>query len=257
MKTRLLTALGILAVVIPALIFGGIFTQLLVSIIVIAGSYEFLRLSEHVLPKSFVIIMMALELVGILILPSSLIYGFIGTIFLILLALPVFDEKYTPKDSFVCMSCISFFILMGRAFMTIFNESVMFVWLIIIATYVTDTFAYLGGRMFGKHKLIPRVSPNKTIEGSVSGYVVSFIVTFLFGKFMIPESYQIVVLLSAIFLPIFGQIGDLAFSAIKRCYGIKDFGNIFPGHGGMLDRVDSLLFNIMAFYFIFMIGALL
>lgn len=257
MKTRILTMLAILAVVIPALLLGGIFTKLLVTIIIAVGTYELTRLSDHNLSMPFVILLILCELAGIYLLPDSLLLGYIGTIFLILLALPVFNKELTPKDSFVCMSCISFFILMGHAFMEIFSVSVLFVWLIIIATYVTDSFAYLGGRALGKHKLIPRVSPNKTIEGSVCGYIVSCLVTMAFGYFVIDAQYQIVVILAAIFLPVFGQIGDLAFSAIKRCYGIKDFGNIFPGHGGMLDRVDSLLFNIMIFYFLFQIGALL
>ncbi len=113
------------------------------------------------------------------------------------------------------------------------------------APWVTDTFAYLFGRLLGKHKLIPEVSPKKTVEGSVAGIIFCMIYVMLFGFICtriwdVTCNYAVLAALG-ILLSIVGQIGDLAMSAIKREYDVKDFGKIMPGHGGALDRFDSVL----------------
>ena len=251
MKTRILTMLFILAVVIPCLIFGGIFMEGLILFIVAVGTYEFSKLSDDQLPLSFVIALILMECIGLYI-DERLVFPYVGIIFLLLLALPVWHVRFTPKDSFICMSFMAFFILVGNAVQDIYALGPRFMTLMIVATYSCDSFAYLIGRFFGKHKLNERVSPKKTIEGSIGGWVFGFLFSLLFWKlFMFEDEFRLV-LLAGIFCPIFGQIGDLAFSAIKRCYKIKDFGNLLPGHGGILDRVDSLLFNLVCFYFLMM-----
>lgn len=250
MKTRVITMLGILAVVIPCLLLGGIWMRLLVAFIVAVGTYEFSRLSDAEFPMPLVIGLIVVELIGIM-LPTEIVMGYVGIIYLFLLSLPIFNENLTPKDSFVCMSFVFFFILIGSTFIRIYNAESRFIWFIIIATYVCDSFAYLCGRQFGKHKLAPRISPNKTVEGSIGGWFFGMIISLLYGYFFINSDHLTSIAIASFFLPIFGQIGDLAFSAIKRSYKIKDFGNLLPGHGGVLDRVDSLLFNIVVFGFIF------
>lgn len=117
---------------------------------------------------------------------------------------------------------------------------------VIVATYATDTFAYLGGNLFGKHKLIERISPNKTVEGAIAGTVGSIVLSILFAYFFVNLEFT-VVLYASLLIPIFAQVGDLTFSMIKRKFDIKDFGNIFPGHGGVLDRIDSVLFSLIIF----------
>lgn len=249
MKTRIITMLAILAVVIPCLVFGGIWMEALILFIVGIGTYEFSRLSDEKLPFSFVLALIVMEVIG-LYLPYRLIFPYVGVICLLLLALPVWHERFTPKDSFICISFVAFFILVGNAVQDIYAAAPRYMTLIIVATYTCDSFAYLIGRFFGKHKLNERVSPKKTIEGSIGGWIFGFLSSLLFWKLFMYENELKLILLTGVFCPIFGQIGDLAFSAIKRCYKIKDFGNLLPGHGGILDRVDSLLFNVVCFYFL-------
>lgn len=115
-----------------------------------------------------------------------------------------------------------------------------------ISTWICDSFALFGGSLFGKNKLCPEVSPNKTIEGTISGAVaatLSGIIVF----FALRGSYDISLIkcaVTAFVCSSFGQMGDLAASLIKRATGIKDYSNLIPGHGGVMDRVDSLLFSI-------------
>ena len=121
------------------------------------------------------------------------------------------------------------------------------VWVILYAlliVWVTDSGAYLIGRKLGKHKLAPHVSPNKTWEGSIGGSLVSVIVVGLYLAFSpVKFAYGLpIMLLLTVVLSVGGQIGDLIESAFKRHYGVKDSGKILPGHGGILDRFDSLLF---------------
>ena len=110
--------------------------------------------------------------------------------------------------------------------------------------WITDSGAYLIGRKLGKHKLAPHVSPNKTWEGSIGGSLVSVIVVGLYLAFSpVKFAYGLpIMLLLTVVLSVGGQIGDLIESAFKRHYGVKDSGRILPGHGGILDRFDSLLF---------------
>lgn len=113
-------------------------------------------------------------------------------------------------------------------------------WLIFIIAFSTDIFAYLSGKYFGKNKLIPKVSPNKTIEGSLGGILGSVISTSIYCaifNFNLIEFIPIAILGS-----ILAQIGDLFASSIKRYNNIKDFGNLIPGHGGIIDRFDSIIF---------------
>lgn len=115
-----------------------------------------------------------------------------------------------------------------------------------IGAWITDIFAYFCGRAFGKHKLIPDVSPKKTIEGSVGGTLFCVIALVVFGivvEAFVPEitANIAVFAVGGFLIAIVSQIGDLSMSLIKRRYGIKDYGFIFPGHGGVLDRFDSVI----------------
>lgn len=124
------------------------------------------------------------------------------------------------------------------------------VWIIFISSWISDSFAYFTGKLFGKHKLLPVVSPKKTIEGSIGGLVFCVLANIIYG-FMMSSRFSVnfvsLTILSVI-LGIVAQFGDLVMSAIKRDIGVKDFGNIIPGHGGILDRFDSVLFVAPAAY---------
>ena len=126
--------------------------------------------------------------------------------------------------------------------------------LVFIGPWVSDTFAYLVGRAIGKHKLIPEVSPKKTVEGAVGGVVFAALGYALYGWIVLrffPADARMtlsggkvslpVMALAGAVVAVISQIGDLAMSVIKRRYGVKDYGRIFPGHGGVLDRFDSVL----------------
>ena len=118
-----------------------------------------------------------------------------------------------------------------------------------LIVWLTDSGAYLFGRKLGKHKLAPRVSPNKTWEGSICGTLLATVVLAVYLYFF-PVGYHnwgLMVFLTLL-LSILGQFGDLVESALKRFYGVKDSGKILPGHGGILDRFDSMLLVMPALY---------
>lgn len=114
---------------------------------------------------------------------------------------------------------------------------------------LTDIFAYLVGSRFGRHKLAPRVSPGKSIEGALGGLFVTVIMLFLLFSRFFSDSLGFVLYLIAV--SVLGQLGDLSMSAVKRVAGVKDFGKIFPGHGGILDRLDSLMYPLAFTWLLF------
>lgn len=127
------------------------------------------------------------------------------------------------------------------------------VWMIFISSWVCDTFAYLTGMMIGKHKMTPKLSPKKSIEGAIGGVVGSALAGTLFGYFIVEKvvpDQQITWVFAAIggIGAMISQIGDLAASAIKRNHNIKDYGHLIPGHGGIMDRFDSVIFTAPMIY---------
>lgn len=128
------------------------------------------------------------------------------------------------------------------------------VWLIVLSSWGCDTFAYCAGKMFGKHKLTPLLSPKKTIEGAVGGVAGAALLGLIFGVLFGGQMEEIVspAILCAIacaIAAVISQIGDLAASAIKRNHDVKDYGHLIPGHGGVLDRFDSMIFTAPAVFF--------
>ena len=126
--------------------------------------------------------------------------------------------------------------------------------LVFVLLWANDTFAYLTGRLLGKHKLFERISPGKTIEGSVGGLILTLVGVVVFSRFVswLPLKVAIGMGLIAV---VFGTLGDLCESMLKRQAGVKDSGNLIPGHGGILDRFDSVLFAI-PFVFVFLLMVL-
>ena len=121
------------------------------------------------------------------------------------------------------------------------DDAVFFIALILCIAWGGDTAAYFAGRFFGKHKLAPEVSPKKTVEGAIGGIISSLVVTVIIVCAFGFVNKLPLALLFTVPLCIIGMIGDLFASSIKRAAGIKDYGDLIPGHGGVLDRVDSIL----------------
>ncbi|MBQ3054834.1 MAG: phosphatidate cytidylyltransferase [Oscillospiraceae bacterium] len=129
-----------------------------------------------------------------------------------------------------------------------------------IAAWTTDTGAYFVGRFLGKHKLAPVISPKKTVEGAVGGVLICILCMVGYGvivnRYFDGDFSLVFLAVAGLVLSVLSQMGDLSLSIIKREYNIKDYGGVFPGHGGILDRFDSVLFTAPATYFVLRIFAL-
>lgn len=160
-------------------------------------------------------------------------------------------KKHNIKHLFLSLIGMFYIILGFDSIISIinnFNLGNIYVWLIFIVSVLSDTMAYFVGSCFGKHKLVPRLSPKKTIEGSIGAIFFSTLGCFIFGKvFSLNISLMIIV---GVLGSIVSQIGDLLASFVKRCVGIKDYGNLIPGHGGILDRCDSVILVSQFIYII-------
>lgn len=200
----------------------------------------------------------ALEILGFL-LAISLTFGEVtGTsyvaliitlyIFAIMSAFLIYHKSLRLEDlsqMFFLTIYISYFYA-NIVFVRKMPDGEFLIWLILIGAFVTDTFAYLFGVTFGKNKLCPEISPKKTVEGAIAGIISSTLGYLLFGivlqYFFHYQVNYFILLPLGIFASIAAQIGDLFASIIKRQHSLKDFGTLIPGHGGVFDRCDSLLF---------------
>ena len=173
----------------------------------------------------------------------------VAALALIMLTVCVFSKRTIPTTQTSSMFMTGCYIIASFACIVYIRDSSVHGQILLVMMFatpwVTDTFAYLFGRLLGKHKLIPEVSPKKTLEGCIAGIIgcTLFVVIYAFActKLWDVSCNYIVLILMGILLSMIGQIGDLAMSVIKREYNIKDYGKIMPGHGGALDRFDSVL----------------
>ncbi len=161
------------------------------------------------------------------------------------------DVVYTVTGTFYLITLIVFFSLLYGA-----KNGKIYIWYIMLSAWGSDILAYIIGKHFGKHKF-SKISPNKTIEGCIAGLlgaiILSLIYTFFINKaFPLNIEYLHIIIISAI-LGIIGQIGDFSASVIKRHFEVKDFSDLFPGHGGMIDRIDSIIFIAPFAYYSFII----
>ncbi len=142
---------------------------------------------------------------------------------------------------------ISHILMLSRLEFPNFSDHRALILFLIVSTEINDVFQYISGKLFGKHKIVPKVSPNKTWEGFLGGLILTSILFYFVGPHMTPldHNYSLALGLS---VAVAGFFGDLSISALKRDMGVKDSGNLLPGHGGLLDRLDSLCFTSLIFF---------
>lgn len=242
MKQRILSGAVIVFVTVAALSFGGSFFDVVLSFVLVQATREIVSLRTG---KPFNLCIYAVLLAfGFALLFDGYNYSFIAILLepVILATICVFDEKVTFNE-IATLFFMSVFVNYGLFIMRNLEYiDKFFLGYVFIISYLTDTFAYFTGMAFGKHKLNERISPKKTIEGSIGGWIIGGLVSFLWAYlFKYFGLEPMIFIVGAIVLPIVSQIGDLIFSMVKRFIGIKDYSNLIPGHGGILDRLDSVL----------------
>lgn len=262
MKIRIISALVMLAVFIPVLIIGKVPYAILMSILAVCGMYELINLRSKKKKKMpFFIDIMAYILVVFMTLNNYdskdlyflMDYRLMSLVIFIFLSPIVFvsnQDEYNITDALYVIASIIFIGLSFNLLILLRNYSDSFVYILYLfmITIFTDTFALVTGMYIGKHPLNKRVSPSKTIEGSVGGSIMGTVISSIFYVTVIDPTVQFVaVCFMSLCLSLIGQLGDLVFSSIKRYYGAKDFSNLIPGHGGVLDRLDSIIFVVLAF----------
>ena len=304
MRTRIITAIVGIAVVLPCALFGDWAFAVLVSIALIVGVIEIVRCAKRKYSRVLYIV--------------SFILAFLVLIWPILRKIPDMKDGYRIFDSYntiyisatiiftgICLSALLIIIDKGFTiidacfiFTTVFlialgfqsamilryypvwlyhsglapgetvpyfnlfdnlESSMLFLW-VGVGACLNDAFAYFVGVFFGKHKMNERISPKKTWEGFFGGIILTSIVlsawavildwasggthVVLKGLLELKDWHWIHILVLSVLIPLISTLGDLVFSSIKRYYGIKDFSNVLPGHGGILDRVDSMIFAL-------------
>ena len=264
MKTRIITAAVGISFVVLLMIFGEMIPILFAIAIALANtiaSMEFLTAKKlHKNPLIMVTTMlfsMAMPLLSITDFWYIPLYLYTLCMFLYMMILreefPLKDIAFGFSGAFVISGGFSF---MSRLVVSSGGWPSFFFVMAVVAPWCADSAAYFVGSFMGKTKLCPSISPKKTVEGAVGGVFGSIICTFLAGvifQFLVYRNVSMnyfSLLLVGIFCAIVSVLGDLIFSVIKRDCGIKDYGSTMPGHGGMLDRVDSVLFCVPFTYLI-------
>ena len=256
MKTRIITAICALIILVPFLVFSDtVVFPIGLAIVSLISIFEIFRCAK--LHKNLALTLPVYLLVAVFpfILrfapqyfpPIAFIAAGLYTLYLFFLI--IWSHGKLPYSDAVAMLATVLYIataMNSLLYVRDFEAGGQYIYfLIFIGAWITDTFAYFTGLLFGKHKLIEDVSPKKTIEGSIGGilFCALFFVGFglIVDYFFDCEANIFFLFISGIITSVISQVGDLIMSVIKRHYQIKDFGKIFPGHGGMLDRFDSIL----------------
>ncbi len=262
MKKRIISAIVALIIVVPLIILGDYFFALGVFVVAMLAYKELIDLKKSHGEYPKLMIFLGLFCLLSLVLSNYLNFSVyrgityqVITMMLLLLLLPVIfyqNDKYTTKDAFYLIGITLLLGIIFNLFIVIRNRGLyLFVYLLIVPL-VTDIFAMLGGKMFGKHKMCPKLSPKKTWEGSVVGLIGGSLVGVIFYGLLVGD-FTLRIVIVSMFLSIVGQMGDLVMSKIKRENDIKDFSNIMPGHGGILDRIDSVIFVFLMYMFLLII----
>ena len=263
MKVRILSGIVLIIVTVLPLYFGGPVLLGVSIILSLGGMYELYKLEN--IHKSILACLgyvlsvcyyMAIYFDRVNLLMPILVLAFMADMFLYVISYP----KY--KASQVIMAFFGMFyltVMLSYIYrVRVLQNGIYLVWLIYITSWVNDTFAYFTGMAFGrggKHKMAPMLSPKKTLEGLFGGIIITGLVGAGYGAYV--GRYIKEIQASAVFFAIvslggaaISVIGDLAASALKRNYGIKDYGKLIPGHGGILDRYDSVIFTAPVVYYL-------
>lgn len=263
MKTRIITAIVALLIFIPIVIFAGTvvfdFNGFEIKIVNIAlavlsavGAWEAIKcVGENKSPIFYPSIAVA-AILPLVTGTDLALYtpAFVMLLFYLLFA-GVLKNKTVTCDKVLVAFALTFYVTASfGAIVVLYNTAIKLFPLIFTGAWVTDTFAYFTGYFLGKHKLIPAVSPKKTVEGAIGG---SLATTLVYGVYAWLTSGDIattaIITIVGLVASVVSQLGDLSASLVKRHWGIKDYGNLFPGHGGVLDRFDSIL-AVSAFLYI-------
>jgi len=253
---RIISSAALIAIIF-AVIFSKALCGLTVVLFIIAGLYEYFTMLE----KKGISIYKYFGIGMGVIIPLSIMFQFEPTknwelLFIVLALLFLILMQFKRRNNsgvIVDISTTLFGILYVSWFFSFaikiryMDGGLGFLAALLLITKLGDIGAYVVGRSFGRHLLIPRISPNKTIEGALGSFIFSLIGALISMAFL-DFGYLHLILIGA-GLSILGQLGDLSESLLKRDCGVKDSGNLIPGMGGMLDEIDSLLFTAPVFYF--------
>ena len=257
-KSGFLSSIILFLICIPLLMKGATFFVALILLIGLLCFKELYDLRFKEKKLSFLLPVLAYFAVGFLILNNYeqkdlvltfdyRILTFITLSFLTPLVIIGDNKKYNLLDAFYLIGCVLFIGFAFNLMIILRNHSLMYFIYYIIIAVVTDTFALIGGKLIGRNKFVPHISPNKTVEGFIVGTVMgTFVGMVYFVTAVNPDVSFINLLIVTMTLSIIGELGDLVFSQIKRYYNQKDFSNIIPGHGGFLDLFDSFIFIIIS-----------
>ena len=262
MKQRITTAVMMIVVALPILVYGGLPFVIFGGLLTLAATHEMITMREKTVSTpleiklltkiaTLVVVFHSFDFSTFSINDHAAINLELVAILLVTLLLAVVIRKsFTSQDAAYYLFTIFY---VGATFHSMLYVRMLgldlFLFMILVVA-LTDSFAYFIGRKFGKRKLAPLISPKKTLEGSIGGTLVGTLTGVIFGILtnLMPSLFMLVFI--SFIVSIVGQVGDLVASSMKREYQIKDYGKLFPGHGGVLDRLDSQLFASLALYLV-------
>ena len=255
MKTRVFTAIIMVALMVPFFVFGD--TPALPSLMAFFSAVGVIELCKciGVRIKSVIAVIFILISAGMpfILRYSGNTFGGEGLYGIALIAVVglilsvVLHKKYdiTQISTLILFTAYISFGFSAVAKLRTSFDGVFMVYMPFIVSWTTDTFAYFSGMLLGKRKLIPEVSPKKTVEGAIGGTLCSVILStaalLIYGHYADKRANIAVIVAVCLVLSVVSQLGDLIMSLLKRKYGVKDYGKLFPGHGGVLDRFDSVI----------------
>ena len=261
MLQRVITGAAIAVVVLVILFSNVVVTGAFVALLALVAQYEFLK----VVGMGEKPVLLGANLIFSVIFAGMVLAQYNGAIpalaaiyVILLFAIMLFNHEKTEFNH-IALCVFSLVYITASMLHIVATRQLefgnLYIFLIFIGAFATDTCAYFVGVLFGKHKLCPKVSPKKTIEGAVGGEVGTVLLMLAFGyvagRINNMDVNYIYLGILGVLSGLFSQLGDLTASIIKRQYGVKDYGNVLPGHGGIMDRLDSIvLMAPLVYYFV-------
>ena len=246
MKKRIISGFFIILILVLGLCYSKVSFAILISLCALIANYELISLNKD--NKKFQIIRIISYIMMLLITLNNIVYklDIVSIYILLIISLVVPLIIYNNKDYNVsnCLFLIGSIILIGTSFNSLIlfrYENIYLCIYIFLISFITDTYAYIGGMLIGRHKLTS-ISEKKTIEGSIIGTIMATIIGSCYYNIAFNSYSMLLIILISLLLSIISQFGDLFFSCIKRYFNKKDYSNLIPGHGGILDRFDSVIF---------------